>query len=102
VPPLHRRRPVAVDVMCRKFERRCPAQLRLREEALEEWTGAETFSDVCRAWGVSAVELRSTATALNTTASLRAAGVVRLEPPCKSGPPCKPAAWVRCESVERR
>ncbi len=37
--------------MCRKHARRCPELLRLRDAALEEWTGAETLSDVRRAWG---------------------------------------------------
>ena len=37
--------------MCQKHQRRCPAVLQLREEALEEWTVAETYSAVCRAWG---------------------------------------------------
>jgi hypothetical protein len=37
--------------MCQKRQRRCPALLQIREEALEEWTRAETLSDVRRAWG---------------------------------------------------
>ncbi len=37
--------------MCRKYERRCPALLEVREEALREWCEAETLSDVRRAWG---------------------------------------------------
>jgi hypothetical protein len=37
--------------MCQKYQRRCPALLRLRQEALEEWIRAETYSGVCRAWG---------------------------------------------------
>ena len=37
--------------MCAKRQRRCPALLKIRDEALEEWTVAETYSDVCRAWG---------------------------------------------------
>ena len=37
--------------MCAKRQRRCPALLAIREEALQEWIVAETFSDVCRAWG---------------------------------------------------
>jgi hypothetical protein len=46
------RRRVAVAAMCeRKYQRRCPALLQLREEAVAEWTGAETYSDVCRVWG---------------------------------------------------
>ena len=51
-PLRHRRRqPVAVAVMCAKYQRRCAALLAMREQALQEWTGAETYSDVCRAWG---------------------------------------------------
>jgi hypothetical protein len=37
--------------MCAKYQRRCPALLAIREEALQEWIVAETYSDVCRAWG---------------------------------------------------
>jgi hypothetical protein len=37
--------------MCAKRQRRCPALLAIREEALQEWTGAETLEDVRRAWG---------------------------------------------------
>lgn len=37
--------------MCAKYPRRCPALLAMREEALQEWCLAETYSDVCRAWG---------------------------------------------------
>jgi hypothetical protein len=37
--------------MCQKRQRRCPALLQIREDALQEWTKAETFADVCRAWG---------------------------------------------------
>ena len=37
--------------MCCKNERRCPSLLQLRDEALAEWCRAETYSDVCRAWG---------------------------------------------------
>ena len=37
--------------MCQKRQRRCAVVLQIREEALEEWTRAETYSDVCRAWG---------------------------------------------------
>ncbi len=37
--------------MCAKRQRRCPELLRLRDAALEEWTGAQTLSDVRRAWG---------------------------------------------------
>jgi hypothetical protein len=37
--------------MCAKRQRRCPALLKIREEALQEWVVAETFEEVCRAWG---------------------------------------------------
>ena len=38
--------------MCqKKYARRCPVLLQMREEALAEWCRAETYSDVCRAWG---------------------------------------------------
>ncbi|MDP8899929.1 MAG: hypothetical protein M3N33_02035 [Actinomycetota bacterium] len=37
--------------MCRKRERRCPVLRALREEALAEWCRAETFHQVCSAWG---------------------------------------------------
>ncbi len=37
--------------MCAKRQHRCPELLRLRDAALEEWTGAETLSEVRRAWG---------------------------------------------------
>ena len=37
--------------ICQKHERRCPVLLQMRDEALAEWCGAETYSDVCRAWG---------------------------------------------------
>jgi hypothetical protein len=37
--------------MCQKYQRRCAAVLAMREEALAEWTRAETLSDVRRAWG---------------------------------------------------
>jgi hypothetical protein len=36
--------------MCAKRQRRCPALLAIREEAFAEWTRAETFEEVCRAW----------------------------------------------------
>ena len=36
--------------MCAKYERRCPVLLRLREEAVAEWTSAQTYEDVHRAW----------------------------------------------------
>ena len=41
----------AVVAMCAKYQRRCAELLAIREEALEEWSGAETYSAVCRAWG---------------------------------------------------
>jgi hypothetical protein len=37
--------------MCQKRRRRCAVALQLREEALREWIAAETYFDVCRAWG---------------------------------------------------
>jgi hypothetical protein len=37
--------------MCQKRQRRCPALLAIREEALEEWIRAETLHDVRVAWG---------------------------------------------------
>jgi hypothetical protein len=37
--------------VCAKYKRRCPELLRLRDDALMEWCQAETYSDVCRAWG---------------------------------------------------
>jgi hypothetical protein len=37
--------------MCAKRQRRCPALLAIREEALMEWTAAETYEDVCSCWG---------------------------------------------------
>lgn len=36
--------------MCQKRQRRCAVALQLREEALEEWTRAETLGDVRRSW----------------------------------------------------
>ena len=36
--------------MCAKRQRRCPALLQIREEALEEWMRAETFEEVHAAW----------------------------------------------------
>ena len=36
--------------MCSKGQCRCPVLLRLREEALAEWTRAATYEDVHRAW----------------------------------------------------
>jgi hypothetical protein len=37
--------------MCQKRQRRCAVALQLREEALQEWTRAETLEAVRRAWG---------------------------------------------------
>jgi hypothetical protein len=37
--------------VCQKRKRRCPTLLAIREAALKEWIVAETYSDVCRAWG---------------------------------------------------
>jgi hypothetical protein len=37
--------------MCAKGERRCPCLLEIREEALKEWTKAETYHDVVVCWG---------------------------------------------------
>jgi hypothetical protein len=37
--------------MCQKRQRRCPEALKLREEALEEWTRAETLHEVLACWG---------------------------------------------------
>jgi hypothetical protein len=36
--------------MCRKYARRCPVLLQIREEAFEEWANAQTFEEVCRVW----------------------------------------------------
>ena len=36
--------------MCAKHQRRCAVLLEIREEALREWTGAETFEEVRTAW----------------------------------------------------
>ena len=38
-------------IMCKKHQRRCAALLQLRDEALEEWTTAETQHAVWVAWG---------------------------------------------------
>ena len=38
-------------IVCAKYRRRCPELLALREAALEEWCRAETYPQVCRAWG---------------------------------------------------
>jgi hypothetical protein len=43
--------PWTSKAMCAKRQRRCAVLLKVREEALKEWTVAETYSDVCRAWG---------------------------------------------------
>jgi hypothetical protein len=37
--------------VCQKRQRRCPALLELREEALEEWTRAESLHDIRTCWG---------------------------------------------------
>jgi hypothetical protein len=37
--------------MCAKRQRRCPALLAIREEALMEWARAETLHDVRVCWG---------------------------------------------------
>jgi hypothetical protein len=37
--------------MCAKRQRRCPALLAIRQEALEEWIRAETLHDVRACWG---------------------------------------------------
>jgi hypothetical protein len=37
--------------MCRKHARRCAVLLQIREEALREWTRAETLHDVSICWG---------------------------------------------------
>jgi hypothetical protein len=37
--------------MCQKRKHRCAVALQLREEALEEWTRAETLEEVRIAWG---------------------------------------------------
>ncbi len=36
--------------MCAKRQRRCPELVELRESALREWAGAETFEEVRAAW----------------------------------------------------
>jgi hypothetical protein len=36
--------------MCAKRQRRCPALLAIREEALQEWARAETFEEVRSTW----------------------------------------------------
>jgi hypothetical protein len=36
--------------MCAKRQRRCPALLAIREEALQEWIVAETFEEVRSCW----------------------------------------------------
>ena len=37
--------------MCAKRQRRCPALLEIRDQALQEWTRAETFEEVRACWG---------------------------------------------------
>jgi hypothetical protein len=37
--------------MCAKYQRRCAVLLQIREEALQEWTRAETLHEVRSAWG---------------------------------------------------
>jgi hypothetical protein len=37
--------------MCAKRQRRCPVLLAIREEALQEWTRAETLDQVRSCWG---------------------------------------------------
>jgi hypothetical protein len=37
--------------VCAKRQRRCPELLRLRDEALAEWAGAETVHEVRVCWG---------------------------------------------------
>lgn len=37
--------------MCQKRQRRCPALLEVREQALMEWARAETLHEVRVAWG---------------------------------------------------
>ena len=49
MPPTSSR--LGVPTMCQKRQHRCAVALQLRDEALREWAGAETYSDVCRAWG---------------------------------------------------
>jgi hypothetical protein len=55
VPQVRRRRRtrrrVAVGAMCQKHAPRCPALLQLRDDALQEWTGAETLHEVLACWG---------------------------------------------------
>jgi hypothetical protein len=36
--------------MCAKRQRRCPALLKIRDEAIEEWARAETFEEVRACW----------------------------------------------------
>jgi hypothetical protein len=36
--------------MCAKRQRRCPALLEIREAAVREWAGAESFEEVRAAW----------------------------------------------------
>ena len=37
--------------MCQKRQRRCPALVAIRDEALKEWAAAETLHDVYVTWG---------------------------------------------------
>ena len=37
--------------MCQKHQRRCSALLDLREQAVREWTEAQTYHDVVVCWG---------------------------------------------------
>ena len=37
--------------MCQKRQRRCPVLLGIREEALAEWSKAQTLHDVHVCWG---------------------------------------------------
>jgi len=37
--------------MCAKRQRRCPALLAIREEALQEWIRAQTLHEVRVCWG---------------------------------------------------
>ena len=46
-----REKPTRGAAVCQKRQRRCAVALQLREEALQEWTRAETLEEVRRAWG---------------------------------------------------
>jgi hypothetical protein len=51
VSALRRRRPLeGVHIMCQKRQRRCPALLQIREQAVMEWAKAETFEEVRSCW----------------------------------------------------